>query len=77
MLCRFTSNALGKLVVTGPVEATAAGNIACQLLALGEVANLSQAREVIRNSFPTMEYLPENKAVWDDAYGRFLKICNK
>lgn len=77
MLCQFTANALCRPVVTGPVEATAAGNIACQLLALGEVANLTQAREVILRSFPTAEYLPENKAVWDDAYGRFLGICNK
>lgn len=77
MLCRFTANALGRPVVTGPVEATAAGNITCQLLALGEVANLTQAREVIRNSFPTVEYLPEDTAMWDTAYDKFLKLCKK
>jgi sugar (pentulose or hexulose) kinase len=75
MLCRFTANALGKPVITGPIEATAVGNICCQLLALGEVSNLSQAREIVRNSFPTVEYLPENKAAWDDAYSKYLNIC--
>ena len=39
-----------------PVEVTAAGNIMVQAMALGEVSNLKQIREVIRNSFLNSGY---------------------
>lgn len=74
MLCRFTANAVCRPVITGPVEATAVGNLACQLIALGEVGSLKEARMLVRNSFPTREYLPENSSGWDTAYGNFIKI---
>lgn len=74
MLCRFTANAIGRPVITGPIEATAVGNLACQLIALGEVSGLKQAREVIRNSFPMGEYLPSEGARWDEAYAKFKTI---
>ena len=43
----------GATVIAGPVEATALGNIAMQMLATGGVRSLSEAREVIERSFPT------------------------
>jgi len=57
----------------GP-EAMAIGNLAVQALADDDVADIAQAREVIRNSFPVDEYQPRDTAAWDDAYGRFLKL---
>jgi rhamnulokinase len=75
MLCRFTANAIGRPVITGPVEATAVGNLVCQLIALGEVSGLKEARMVVRNSFPTSEYLPEDNSGWDATYERFINIC--
>lgn len=77
MLSQFTSNALARPVITGPVEATAAGNLVTQLLALGEVRNLSEGREIIRNSFPTVEYTPKDNSAWDSAYERYLEITSK
>ncbi len=74
MLNQFTANATGKPVITGPVEATAVGNLAVQLLALGEVSGLGEARALIRRSFPTREYLPVDRGRWDTAYERFLRI---
>ena len=74
MLCQFTANATGKLVSAGPVEATATGNLASQLIALGEVADIGQAREVIKRSFPVTEYVPQDTAAWQEAYGRFEKL---
>jgi rhamnulokinase len=38
----------GLPVTPGPVEATALGNLLVQLIALGDVADLTQAREVVR-----------------------------
>lgn len=74
MLSQFTANAIGRPVITGPVEATATGNLACQLIALGEVAGLNEAREVVRRSFPTREYEPVDCEKWSEAYERFKKI---
>lgn len=58
-LCNLTANATGKKVLAGPVEATVLGNIIVQLIALGEIQNLSQGREIIKRSFKQKEYLPQ------------------
>ncbi|PXV62555.1 rhamnulokinase [Halanaerobium congolense] len=59
ILCQYTANISKKRVVTGPIEATAIGNILTQLIALGEIENLRQGREIVRNSVELKEYLPE------------------
>lgn len=74
MLNRFTASALGMPVVAGPVEATAAGNLLVQAMAMGDVSGYSEIREVVRASFELQEVLPEDMAEWDDAYGRFLAV---
>lgn len=76
-LCQFTANAIAKPVVAGPVEATAIGNIVCQLIALGEIKDLSQARQIIAESFPTKTYQPENIAPWEEAYVKFCNIIGE
>ncbi len=77
ILSRFTANAINRPVYAGPIEATAIGNLAAQLLSLGEIGSLSQAREVIRNSFPIEEYVPDAPAEWDAAYETLLKLQQK
>src|SRR5262249_38497589 len=52
LLNQFTADATGRTVLAGPVEATALGNIAMQMLATGAVASLAEARAVIDRSFP-------------------------
>ncbi|PQO26913.1 rhamnulokinase, partial [Blastopirellula marina] len=61
----------------GPTEATAVGNLMTQAVALGDVGNLWDSREVVRNSFSVSEYQPRNTTAWDEAYGRFLNLLNK
>ncbi len=75
-LSRFAADASGRTVVAGPVEATAAGNIAMQAISLGEIADIWEAREIIRNSFDVKEYSPDpsSRGAWDEAYGRFLSL---
>ena len=70
MLCQFTANALGKKVITGPVEATASGNILMQAIATGQVKSLSDARKIVRKSFDLKEYQPQDTAVWEEQYQR-------
>jgi hypothetical protein len=45
-------------------------------VAAGDVGSIAEAREVIRRSFPVEEYMPQNTAAWDDAYGKLLKIIS-
>ena len=44
LLNQFTADATGRTVLAGPVEATALGNIAMQMLATGAVSSLAEAR---------------------------------
>lgn len=60
-LNRLTAEATGKPVLAGPGEATAAGNLAVQMIAGGELASLAEARACIRRSFPIAVYRPEHK----------------
>lgn len=57
-LNRLTACATGKKVYAGPVEATAVGNLAVQMIAAGELRNLADARESISRSFPIDVYIP-------------------
>ena len=74
LLNQFTANASGRAVVAGPVEATALGNIAMQMLATGAVASLKEARAIIDRSFPSERYEPKDSDRWDRAYARFLQM---
>ncbi|MCL2106184.1 MAG: rhamnulokinase [Oscillospiraceae bacterium] len=58
LLCGLTANALGRPVLAGPVEATAIGNAAAQMIALGQIADAAEARQIIRESFAVKEYRP-------------------
>ena len=72
LLNQFTADAAGRTVVAGPVEATALGNIAMQMLATGAVASLAEARQVIDRSFPVERYAPAASDRWEAPYRRFL-----
>ncbi len=72
-LCQLCANACNTKVVAGPIEATAMGNIAVQLMSLGYIKDLKAARQAVINSFPVKEFKPENTAQWDEAYTTFKK----
>lgn len=74
LLCQMTADACQCDVVAGPVEATAMGNIAVQLIALGELDGLKAARRAIADSEEPKHYAPQNTAVYDAAYTRFEKL---
>lgn len=77
MLSQYTANVLNRPVTAGPVEATAIGNIMSQLIALKEVTDLHQAREIVKRSFPTEEYKPNNVDAWGEAYLKYKEIVKK
>ena len=73
LLCQMTASACNRKVIAGPVEATALGNIAVQLIALGEIKDLKEARHIISRSEYMCKYYPKDSLMWDLAYERFLK----
>ena len=74
LLNQFTADAIGRTVVTGPVEATAIGNVLMQAIGLGHLGSLAEARAVVRNSFEVEEYHPGNREGWDEAYEKLLNL---
>ena len=74
-LSQMTADACGVPVAAGPEEATAIGNLMMQAIAAGEVADLKQARQIVADSFELKHYTPSaDRALWDEAYGRFCAI---
>jgi rhamnulokinase len=74
-LCRWTADASGLPVLAGPEEATEIGNLLLQAMALGELASLEEAREVVRASFQPTVYEPQDEPVWREARERFAELA--
>jgi rhamnulokinase len=64
LLSQLTADATGLPVYCGPGEATALGNAAVQLAALGELAGLPDIRAVVAASTAPVEYLPRDGQDW-------------
>jgi rhamnulokinase len=76
LLSQLAANAIGRPVVAGPIEATAAGNILMQMLATRAISSLAEGRSVIRRSFGTERFEPRDMAAWDEAYARFVTLLS-
>ena len=74
LLNQFTADACQRPVVTGPVEATAMGNLLVQVRASGELSSLAEMREVIRKSSEVATFQPGKPAAWEEAAARFAGL---
>jgi len=72
LLSQLTADATERQVITGPVEATATGNLLTQALAMGEIGSLDDIRGIVCRSFDVETFEPNFSQAWDDAYARFL-----
>ncbi len=77
LLNQATADATGCRVLAGPVEATALGNVAVQLVALGGVRGLAEARALVADAFPPESYAPRNQQPWDEAAARFEDVRSR
>ncbi len=73
-LDQFTANSCGVVVLAGPQEGTALGNIMLQAKASGEVGDTWQMRRIIAQSISLKRFEPRDKQAWDAAYERFLHL---
>jgi rhamnulokinase len=74
LLCQLSADVAGIEVLAGPVEATALGNGLVQLITLGEVQDLDEARALVRASSEIRRYTPRPDPRAGDAYGRFRQL---
>jgi rhamnulokinase len=74
LLNQFTAEATGRRVLAGPAEATALGNLAMQMVAMGAVASVSAARELIATCFPDRIFEPKDTGPWEKAYHTFREF---
>lgn len=74
LLSQFTADVLGIPVITGPVEATALGNIVVQAINREAIKNIVKAREIIKNSSEMRVYYPQNTEKWQKIYEKYKEI---
>ncbi len=71
LLCQFVANATNLPVVTGPVEATAVGNLLGQMAAAGEIPSMAAGQRLVARSLAGPSYEPQDQRLWEEAYGAF------
>jgi len=74
VLNQFVADATRRLVVAGPSEGTAAGNVLVQAIGSGALAGLKEARAVLRNSVDLKLIEPASGGAWDEAYAKFCRL---
>jgi rhamnulokinase len=74
VLSQFAADVCQRPVLTGPVEATALGNLLTQVRASGELSSLAEMREVIRISSGVQRYEPKPLAAWAEAAERLVAL---
>jgi rhamnulokinase len=77
LLNQMTADATGRIVISGPVEATAIGNILVQAVAMGDIASLVEGRAIVRDSFKVETYFPSNTAAWEEAFHFYQHMMKK
>ena len=74
LLNQMVADSINRPVVTGPVEGAAIGNLLAQAMALGEIKDLAQLRQVVRNSEAVESYQPNHTQDWEAAYQKLLSM---
>ena len=74
LLNQFTANVLNIPVKAGPKEATAIGNLLVQALSLGKIKTIRELRQIVKNSFPIIEFNPKDVNKWNEGYKKYLRF---
>ncbi|WED28730.1 rhamnulokinase [Vibrio sp. DW001] len=73
-LNQLCADACGVEVKTGPIEASAIGNICGQLIALNELDGVQHARDAVFRSFPIEVYQPKQTAAFLQYWAEFERV---
>lgn len=74
VLMQMVADALECEVLAGPKEASGIGNVLGQLMALGEVRGMGQARELAAHSLQVRAYQPIVQEAWREVPSRYEDI---
>ncbi|HEY2467188.1 MAG TPA: rhamnulokinase family protein [Terracidiphilus sp.] len=74
LLSQMAADACNCLVVTGPTESTALGNILAQAIATGHIMNFGEGRIAIADSFLCKTYEPRHSEEWVEAFARSMVL---
>jgi sugar (pentulose or hexulose) kinase len=78
LLCQWISDASGLSLIAGPPETTTAGNLLAQLVAVKEIENIDEAKEIMINSVELAYYYPKKNmyGVWNQKFTKYLEILS-
>lgn len=76
LLNQLCADACGIPVVAGPVEASTLGNIGCQLIASGDIRDVTHLRQLIKQNFPLQTYNPHVSDVYRHNWPLFQSLTN-
>jgi rhamnulokinase len=74
VLNQFVADCTGRIVIAGPAEATAIGNILVQAMGAGELSGLAGIRSVVKASYSPVIVEPQPGTGWQQAYERYRAI---
>jgi rhamnulokinase len=74
LFCRTLATAAGRLVISGPTEATGYGNLLLQFRSAGVIDSLSTARSVVDRSVSFDRYRPCESLELDDAMSHMRSV---
>ena len=74
LLNQMVADSINRPVITGPIEGAAIGNLLAQAMALGEIRDIDELRQVVRNSETVETYTPNHTQAWEDAYVRLISL---
>ena len=76
LFCQLLADATDRPVSTGPVEATAVGNVLTQAVAAGTVPDIETGRQLVESAFETTTYEPQAGGEWNDAKDRLAALTD-
>ncbi|EMA18259.1 rhamnulokinase [Haloarcula amylolytica] len=76
LFCQLLADATDRPVSTGPVEATAVGNVLTQAVAAGTVSDIGTGRQLVESAFETTTYEPQAGGAWADAKDRLAALTD-
>lgn len=75
-LNQLCANACGLEIAAGPVEASTLGNVGCQLMALGDIEDVSDFRRAVVHNFPLQHYLPQDSTDFATHWAHFQSLSS-
>lgn len=79
LLCQMIADSSKVTLYSGPVEATALGNLLTQFISLDRIESVSEARRLVTKTQPIQKYYPDllETDKWENNFGKYTEILNQ